>query len=415
MTDGEDDTTPSEEDAPGEPGESTQPSDSFSLGASTTGALEAVRERVPGSLAELHSLALGSAPRTAVTVLLSILLLTVGAYAAGVIGAPEVVAADNGFTTVNNSTTVIETELTVSNPNPVAITLGSVTLDYTVYMNDIDVADGHRTGVSLGEGNSTVALETVLENEKITAWWPTHIERDEQSRLTVDATVDTPVPGVKFTRSPVDRPIETDLLGQFNSSSRHRVESGTDALDPVAFVEQRNATWGNTSSAETPMNVEFVVYNPNTRPVVMTDLGYNITMNEVMVGEGATNETYTIPGGATRTVQTQIAIANPTLDDWWVSHLRANQTTELQIRFAANFDVSNLTVPGTPDTVSVPLKALTYNKTFDTEIFGGGGARWTPDSSPPSTGTADSEPTSGSTEKNQTTDSSVLAREPALR
>ena len=138
-----------------------------------------------------------------------------GAFALGVLGVPSVVAVDNSFGDVTNETTAIETDLVVSNPNPVGIGLDGVSVNYTVSMNDIEMAQGGREGVRLGAGNATIPLETDLRNDAIPSWWVSHVRGGERTTVGIDATVTSDLLGrsAAFSRS---REITTDLLGAFN-------------------------------------------------------------------------------------------------------------------------------------------------------------------------------------------------------
>lgn len=71
------------------------------------------------------------------------------AYAIGLLGAPSVSDVDNQFADVNETTTLIETNLTVTNPNPIGITLGDLTIDYTVRLNDLPMANGSKDGIAV--------------------------------------------------------------------------------------------------------------------------------------------------------------------------------------------------------------------------------------------------------------------------
>jgi len=66
---------------------------------------------------------------------------------------PSVAAIDNTFGDVTNETTAIETDLVVSEPEPRGIGLDDVSVNYTVSMNDIQMAQGGREGVRVGTGN----------------------------------------------------------------------------------------------------------------------------------------------------------------------------------------------------------------------------------------------------------------------
>lgn len=315
---------------------------------------------------DARTLLLGSKLRVAATVLLGLVVVGGGAFAAGFFGVPAVASVDNEFGGVNESVTQVETALTVNNPNPVGVSLGGVRVNYSVALNDVTVADGEKRGVGVGAGNSTVNLTTDLRNSRIPAWWVTHVNGGESSKLLVDATVTSSTLGRSVSFQPANRAIDTDILGQFNTSEARDVDANAPLVsDPVLVVEQRNASWGEATSRETPIDLTFRVHNPKAQPVAISSVGYDITMNDVDVGDGDTEDTVTIPGGETRTVSFPTTIRTQALDDWWVSHLRNDQVTNLTIDFYAE-----VALPGTDESVRVPLDALTYEQTIETDFFG---------------------------------------------
>lgn len=315
---------------------------------------------------DVRALLFGSKIRIAVTVIAGLVLAVGGAFLAGFLGVPSVERVDNQFGTVNETDTEIRTGLQVHNPNPVGLGLGSMTVNYTVGMNDVQVAAGEKNGVGIGPGNSTVNLTTYLQNQRIPDWWVTHIRNDEHTDVTIDATVKPGILGQSASFQPVSRSITTDLIGQFDSSEERPVNMNEPFVeDPVLVIEETRASWGEVTSSETPIDVEFDVYNPKTTPMAVSSIGYNITMNDVQVGSGETGETVTIPGETARVVETPTAIQNDRLDDWWVSHVQNDQVTELRIEFYAEVQP-----PGSGETVRVPLDDLAYTRTIETDLFG---------------------------------------------
>lgn len=293
-----------------------------------------------------------------------------GGFAAGVLGVPSVAAVDNTFGDVTNETTEIETDLVVSNPNPVGIGLDGVSVNYTVSMNDIEMAQGGREGVRVGTGNSTLGLETQLRNDGIPPWWVSHIRNGERTTLDIDANVTSDRLGrsVDFSRS---REIQTDILSAFNSDETRPVNADSPLTnDPVLYVNETRGEWGTVSESETPIEMAFTVYNPNIEPYVVTEIGYDITMNGVEMGSGQTEEGYSIPSYSTETIELTTALQNRHLDDWWVTHLdeevRGHQVTGLRIEFYAVIEFPS------GEEVTVPLDSLTYEETIETDIFGEG-------------------------------------------
>ncbi len=315
---------------------------------------------------DVRALLFGSTLRIVVTVVAGLALAVGGAFFAGALGVPSVEQVDNRFGAVNDTRTEIETDVVVHNPNPVGVRLGETSVNYTVSMNDVEMAQGSKDGVGIGAGNSTVNLTTDLRNERIPPWWVSHVRNGERTDLSVTATAHSGLVGRSATFQAADRTIETDLIGQFNSSEDRPVNADMALVDdPVAIIRQTNASWGTVTEEETPIELEFGVYNPKASPLVVSNIGYNITMNGVPVGDGETAETESIPGKTYRVVETPTAIDNQNLDEWWVTHVENDQTTELRIDFYAEIEP-----PGSSETIRVPLEGLTYTRTIETDMFG---------------------------------------------
>ncbi|WP_435182785.1 LEA type 2 family protein [Halobellus sp. EA9] len=302
--------------------------------------------------------------RTVVGALLVVALLVGGAFAAGVVGVPSVAGVENRFGPVNETTTVVETDLVVSNPNPIGVSLGGLTVDYDVRLNDVSLASGVKEGLQVGTGNTTVRFRTAARNERIPPWWVSHVRNGERTTVTVDTAVESSTLGRTVDPPNVTRQVETDLLSQFNSSETRPVNANRPFVsDPVLYVNETRAQWGTVTDAETPMRLDFVVYNPKPYPIGVSRLGYDITMNDVAVGNGTTDSEYVIPPKSSRTVEATVSIRNDRIDEWWVTHLERNQVTDLRVEFAARLELSTTAI-------RVPLDSLTYTRTIETDIFG---------------------------------------------
>lgn len=288
-----------------------------------------------------------------------------GAFALGVVGAPSVQAVENRFGDVTNQTTVVETDLVVDNPNPIGVQLGGTTVNYTVSMNEVGIASGTKEGIAVASGDSTLNFSTKMQNTKIPDWWYTHVSNDEVTNVTVDADIQTSLLGDRTFDLKQEQQIETDIIGAFASDETRPVNASQPLVsDPVLFINRTDAEYGSVTEAETPIRMEFDVFNPKSQPYAITEVGYEVSMNEILVGEGVTNETYVIPGGTTETLRTTPTIANDRLDDWWVTHLQNDQVTELRIDFYAKVELP------TGNTIRIPLDQLTYERTIETDIFG---------------------------------------------
>ncbi|WP_255170600.1 LEA type 2 family protein [Natrononativus amylolyticus] len=309
----------------------------------------------------------GSKLRALATIGVLLLVTLGGAVAGGLLGVPSVVGLENTFGEVTEDSTAVETELVVSNPNPIGVDTDDVSVSYALAMNDVDMARGERRGVTVGTGNSTVPLTTDLDNGAIPAWWVSHVDAGERTTVAVDATVSSDRLGREGELTH-EHGIETDVIGEFNSTETRPVNANQPLIDdPVLYVNETTGEWGDVSESETPIETAFVVYNPNDEPYVITELGYEITMNDVDVGSGATHDTHVIGGGETETLEATTAIDATRLDEWWVTHLddgvHGHQVSELRIEFYAVVELP------TGEAVTVPLEELTHEDTLETDVF----------------------------------------------
>ncbi|QIO23021.1 LEA type 2 family protein [Haloarcula sp. JP-L23] len=303
--------------------------------------------------------------------LLVVVVLALGiaggaAFALGAVGAPTVESVDNHFAGVSNETTAVHTNLTVNNPNPVGVQLGGTAVDYTVAMNGVPIASGDKSGLALAKGNSTLAFATQMQNGQIPPWWHTHIENGETTEVTIDADVSSSMLGGRSLSVTQDKTIETDIIGQFNSTETRPVNANQPFVsDPVLYINETRGSWdrANLTESETPMDLAFTVYNPKPYPYTVSKIGYEISMNDVTVGEGETERGYTIGPGQTETIEADTAIQNGNLDRWWVTHLERNQVTDLSIDFY-------VVLEGGGEQFRIDLDAIDYETTIETDIFG---------------------------------------------
>ncbi|AFK18908.1 hypothetical protein E6P09_08990 [Haloferax mediterranei ATCC 33500] len=352
----------------------------------------------------LISALFGGRLRTALVVLLLVGAGVGGAYATGIIGAPSVDGVDNRFASVNQTTTVIGTDIRVSNPNPISANLSGLSVDYAIDMNGLRMATGEKRGIAIGQGTTAVPLRTTLSNERIPDWWVSHIQNGEHTALRVNATVTSETLGKTFEAPEITRSIDTDLLSAFNSTETREINADKPLVsDPVLYINETSAEWGDSTEERTALELTFVVHNPKPYPVAISELGYNISMNDVDVGEGTTESEYAIPPKTTKTIEATTYIENDKLDEWWVTHLERNQTTDLRIDFYAKLDAGGTTL-------TVPLDALTYEKTFETDIFGNkaaSGTNSTAGSSSDETTTTEDATTAEETTTTQSSDSTT--------
>jgi LEA14-like dessication related protein len=286
-----------------------------------------------------------------------------GALATGVLSpeAPSVESVENEWGEVSEERTGIRTNVVVTNPNGVGMP-GVAGVSYDVAMNDVTVASGSSGGLALSPGQNEVTLETYIDNEKIPAWWASHINEGEQTTLSVQPSVNA---GLLSKSLPAEeRTFETDMLSSFNSDEAQSVEVGDQTL---MTVESTDASWGTATENRTPLQFSGTVNNPNDAPVSFSKLGYEISMNDVTVAGGTTDEGVEIGANSTETIRVDAALDNRKLDEWWVTHLENGEETTLDVQVFAAVETDD-------GTKRVPLPFLSERVVFETDVLGGGEA-----------------------------------------
>lgn len=95
----------------------------------------------------------------------------------------------------------------------------------------------------------------------------------------------------------VERAVEVDVVGAFNSTERRSVNAGLPAVsDPVLYLKKTNGRSRTVDAERTEVEMIFLVSNPKPYPVAVTEIGYKIRMNDMVMGEGTTTREYLIPG-----------------------------------------------------------------------------------------------------------------------
>ncbi|WP_135853549.1 LEA type 2 family protein [Halorussus salinus] len=274
---------------------------------------------------------------------------------------PTVESIDNEWGEISAERTGIDTTVVVDNPNGVGVP-GVVGVSYDVSMNDVRMASGKTGGVSLSPGRNEVTLRTHIDNEKIPAWWASHINNGEETTLSVEPSVKAAL--LSRALPAQNRTFETDMLSSFEQESGQSVEVNGRTL---LAVEETSASWGEATHNETPLRFSGTVRNPNGAPVEFSKIGYEVSMNDVTVADGTTSESVEIAPNSIGTVQIDAALDNRKLDEWWVSHLRNDETTRLNVSVFAVAETDS-------GTERVPLPFLSQRVVFETDILAGGQA-----------------------------------------
>ncbi|WP_266078861.1 LEA type 2 family protein [Haladaptatus caseinilyticus] len=275
------------------------------------------------------------------------------------VGQPSVENVRTDWGTVNAETSEIQTEIRLHNPNSVGVP-DVVDVNYAVGMNDVTVAEGTSKGIGLPTGESMIAISTRMDNEKIPAWWVSHINNGERTTVSIEPTVSVPL----FTKKlPAQkRPFETDLLSAFESDETRTMTAGDRT---VLRVMKTDAEWGTATEAKTPLHVTATIENPTSGEVSFSQLGYTITMNDVRIAEGTTDSGVHVTPGEKTSFAIDSMFDNGKLPAWWESHVKNDERTTMDVQFYA-------VVKEDGETKRVTLPFLSKRVVFTTDVLGGG-------------------------------------------
>lgn len=300
----------------------------------------------------------------------------VGAFFAGVLGAPSAGLEDRGdWGTVTDQRTEVVTTAWVDNPNPVGVSVGdAVELSYTLSMNGIGLATGIKTGVSVPAGNDSVRVSTFIRNQELPPWWVQFIRANETIPVYANASVSIDGPVSRTVDLPAQQrtllanatPVLTALSAAAGELEGEYTAQLSDETLPAQFrtdgaigdvttstvtagyeIRSGAAEWGAVTESITTVRFRFRLHNPGEVPVpaAPSTLGLDIEMNEIELFTARANDTELANAGAftqrggqrfllpdeTQTAVYVVEMDNQRIDEWFKSHVRQGEQTDVQI------------------------------------------------------------------------------------
>lgn len=329
-----------------------------------------------------------------------------GAYYTGAIQEPAAGIQDTGdWGEVTSDKTEIVTTLWVDNPNQIGFSVGgNLQASYQLYLNGVNLAEGTKEGVSVPPGNNTVAVTTELRQQRLPSWWVAFVDNNETIpvRATPSATVSvgpltaspdlptlnrtllaesTPVNAAlsqaasaaegRYTETVTEDQVRSQLdQGIVNDGTSDRLQTdSSDKRVTIGYEIRRGwAEWGEVNEETTTVHFHFLVYNPSETvcmPAEPENLGVSVSMNdnEMFVAEGDDTslrnvsrftgdsvdacegdpERPLIPPQETREVVYSVQMKNDKIDDWFTSHVRQDEQTDIRSELQFVFSVGETT------------------------------------------------------------------------
>lgn len=289
-----------------------------------------------------------------------LLLVVVGGGLAATYDRPQIDSVESEFGAVGEGQADVDTRVVVENPNERPLP-GRFDLGYSVTLNGVEVVSGTEPGVRIGPGRNVIETTAAFDNSKVPEWWVTHVNNGEETTMKTDSNIGI-VGGLGPTIPAGERTIETDLLGPLANDSESTIRVGNDS---VLVVGDQRAAWGEADAERTPIRFSTKLENVHDRPVTIDGTDYEVRMNGVVVGEGETADGIELKPGESGTFEVQAALDTETMQAWWVSHLRNDQTTDLEIEVFAVVEEDG-------DRKRLPLSVFERRATFRTDFLGTG-------------------------------------------
>lgn len=299
-----------------------------------------------------------------------------GAYYSGAIAQPTAGIEDYGdWGEITDERTEVVTTFWVDNPNAVGMTVDSdVSASSRLYLNGVNLAHGEKGGISIEPGNNTVPISTSIRNDELAPFWAAFVNDDEtihlraESSATVDAgplatTVDLPTQRKTLLadETPVINALsQSAAAAEGTYTASMTVDQGpVEETTVVGYEVQRGwASWGTVDERTTTVLFHFRVHNPSETvavPAVPDGLGMSVDMNDVRLFRAQGDELSprnvdgdsVIPPGETRTVVLEVQMDNSKVDEWFTSHVRNDERTEIatQLQLVYNVDGHTFRLP----------------------------------------------------------------------
>lgn len=288
-------------------------------------------------------------------------VVVAAAYGLVVVDRPRVESVDNEWGTVEQNRSEVETEIVVDNPLLLRVGDSAADVSYTVALNGVTFATEEER-VLLGGDGDVVTTTTWVNNDHISEWWVTHVNNDETTTVSVDPAVEVQYVGLELPARSLtrNRTFQTDLLEPLDTDETRRFSAFGRTL---LVVNETHADWGRATAERTPIDASARVTNSLPVPVPVTEIQYTVRMNGIVVGSGEAAEQTVLQADSTRTLEARALIDNSRLDEWWVTHLRNDQTTTISVAFDAVVEYGGVER-------RLPLEFISYNRTFETDVFG---------------------------------------------
>jgi len=275
---------------------------------------------------------------------------------------PTVNTTERRWGAVTDQTTDVETDVTVFNSNgPVVNDFVRFRMASQTTINGVDFGSGERTEDRLAQGTSVVNYTSVLDNARVPEWWARHLNGGETStvRTTTTTAVDAGFTTLAVPTEDRTSNFTTNLLADLNTDEPQPITADGQTY---LVAERTEAAWGEATAQTAPLSAESTVRNERAFPITVQRIDYTVSINDVTLADGSQQDGTTILPGETETIALSMALDNSKMDQWWVTHVRNDESSLLDVDATA-------TISAAGQTRTVPLEMFSKNQTIETDVL----------------------------------------------
>jgi len=260
---------------------------------------------------------------------------------------PEIRGVTLEWGAVTTETTEVLGTINVYNPNSITLPVKKVSCN--INMNGIDMGNAETLDLQI-EKNAEfpIKISAKIDNAKIPIFWAEHLKRKEKSEALIGINIifDLKVGDFTFPFK-MKRPLETDLLSSLENVGPIPVEKkvrlplvGERTVFKIS-LEELSGEWGTITPESTQINLVANIHNENPYPLVVPKMHYTIEMNDIMLGSGESEISFTFVPKSKDKINAIVTLNTSLMDKWFVTHIRQGEKSTFDLRVSLDFELIN--------------------------------------------------------------------------
>lgn len=275
---------------------------------------------------------------------------------------PKLQEVNHEWGEVNQKKTEIHSSIYINNPNPIGIPFANIDIKGEILMNNVEMGSMNKSDLDIGAGSNNIEIISNIDNDRIPEWFISHIESDESTniRFSPEITLKTFITDFEIEIPDQTSSLQTNFISGFTEIQEDKITNPiTDTV--LLTIKNVDAEWGEVTEERSQVDAEVTVQNPNPFPINLNQINYQIDLNGVDIGSDASAEEIILGPNQETIVKKAILIKNNKLKDWWPTHIKNNEESQLTINIRAIAEFQN-------QEFEVPI--YQSQETIETDILG---------------------------------------------